>query len=73
MALADEIDAMLRAHLKKSADQDESASGTQALIAAAHRIDDLIHHRRLALKAEASVTGRRENILFPAAMLGDGS
>jgi len=43
------------------------------LIAAAHRIDDLIHHRRLALKAEASVTGRRENILFPAAMLGDGS
>jgi hypothetical protein len=73
MVLEDEIDAMLPAHLKKSADQDESASGTRALIAAAHRIDDLIHHRRLALKAEASVTGRRENILFSAAMLGDGS
>jgi hypothetical protein len=59
MALEDEIDTMLRAHLKKSVDQDENASETQALIAAAHRIDNLIHHRRLALKAEASVTGRR--------------
>jgi hypothetical protein len=31
--LEDEIDTMLRAHLKKSADHDESASEIQALIA----------------------------------------
>jgi hypothetical protein len=59
MTLEDEIDTMLRAHLKKSVDQDENASETQALIAAAHRIDNLIHHRRLTLKADASVTTGR--------------
>jgi hypothetical protein len=71
--IEDEIDTMLRAHLKKSADQDESASETPALIAAAHRIDNLIHRRRLALQAAASVARRWEDILSPAAMLGDGS
>jgi hypothetical protein len=39
--------------LARSADSDESASETHALIAAAHRLDNLIHHRRMALAASA--------------------
>ena len=36
-------------HCKKSTEQDESASDATALIAAAHRMDNLIHHRRTLL------------------------
>src|SRR6202021_919868 len=45
-AIEDDVDAVLRAQLLKSAEQEEGASDTTVLIAAAHRIDNLIHHRR---------------------------
>src|ERR1700760_4454099 len=48
-AIEEEIDTILRAQLARSADSEESASETQALIAAAHLLDNLIHHRRIAL------------------------
>jgi TRAP-type uncharacterized transport system substrate-binding protein len=54
-AIEDDVDAVLRAQLSKSAGQEEGASGATILIAAAHRIDNLIHHRRtLLLAAKAS-------------------
>ena len=49
--IEDEVDAILRAQLARSADQDDSASDIQALIAVAHRLDNLIHHRRTVLAA----------------------
>jgi hypothetical protein len=52
-AIEDEVDAVLRAELLKSAEQEEGASDTTALIAAAHRIDNLIHQRRMLLAAKA--------------------
>jgi TRAP-type uncharacterized transport system substrate-binding protein len=55
MAIEDEVDAIVRAELVKCADREESASETQALIAAAHRLDNLIHHRRIVLAARAPV------------------
>ena len=54
MAIEDEVDAILRAELLKSADRDERASETQALIAVVHRLDNLIHHRRTVLAAKAT-------------------
>jgi TRAP-type uncharacterized transport system substrate-binding protein len=48
-AIEEEIDMILRAQLARSADSEETASETQAMIAAAHRLDNLIHHRRIAL------------------------
>jgi TRAP-type uncharacterized transport system substrate-binding protein len=48
-SIEEEIDAILRNQLARSTDRDESASEAQALIAAAHRLDNLIHHRRIAL------------------------
>jgi hypothetical protein len=56
-AIEDEVDAIVRAQLVQSADRDESATETLALMSAAHRIDNLIHHRRAVLAAKASVTG----------------
>jgi TRAP-type uncharacterized transport system substrate-binding protein len=54
-AIEDDVDAVLRAQLMKSAEQEEGASDATVLIAAAHRIDNLIHHRRtLLLAAKAS-------------------
>jgi hypothetical protein len=50
-AIEDEVDTLLRAELLKSAAQDDGASDTRVLIAAAHRIDNLIHHRRTLLLA----------------------
>ena len=50
-AIEDDVDAVLRAQLLKSAEQEEGASDTTVLIAAAHRIDNLIHHRRTLLLA----------------------
>jgi molybdopterin synthase catalytic subunit len=57
MAIEDEVDAILRTELLKSADRDESASETQALIAVAHRLDNLIHHRRTVLAVKAPPIG----------------
>jgi hypothetical protein len=48
-SIEEEVDAILRAQLARSIGQEESASEAQALIAAAHRLDNLIHHRRMAL------------------------
>jgi TRAP-type uncharacterized transport system substrate-binding protein len=55
--IEDEVDAMLRAQLAKSTGADESGPEAQALIAAAYRLENLIHHRRLVLAAGASVGG----------------
>ena len=48
-SIEEEVDAILRNQLARPTDRDESASEAQALIAAAHRLDNLIHHRRMAL------------------------
>jgi TRAP-type uncharacterized transport system substrate-binding protein len=66
-AIEEEVDIMLRAQLAK-ADRDEAASDIQAMIAAAHRIDHLIHQRRRLL-----VNKKAGECPSPAAMLGDGS
>lgn len=50
-AIEEHVDAVLRTQLLKSAEQEESGSDTTVLIAAAHRIDNLIHHRRTLLLA----------------------
>jgi TRAP-type uncharacterized transport system substrate-binding protein len=52
-SIEEEIDKILHEQLARSADSDESASETHALIAAAHRLDNLIHRRRMALAARA--------------------
>jgi TRAP-type uncharacterized transport system substrate-binding protein len=52
-AIEEEIDTILHGQLARSADSEEGASETHALIAAAHRLDNLIHHRRMALVARA--------------------
>ena len=72
-AIEDEVDAIVRAELMKSVDRDDSAPAAQALIAAAHRLDNLIHHRRLVLAARAAAAGSAGKYLSSAAMLGDGS
>jgi hypothetical protein len=54
-AIEEEIDTILRAQLARSSDSEESASETQALIAAAHRLDNLIHHRRIALAGRTPI------------------
>jgi TRAP-type uncharacterized transport system substrate-binding protein len=56
MAIEDEVDAIVRAQLVQSADKEESGPETLALMSAAHRIDNLIHHRRAVLAAKVSVT-----------------
>ncbi|MDB5603263.1 MAG: TRAP-type uncharacterized transport system substrate-binding protein [Bradyrhizobium sp.] len=56
-AIEDEVDAILRAELMRSADREEGASDSSALIAAAHRLDNLIHHRRMVLAARGSPNG----------------
>jgi TRAP-type uncharacterized transport system substrate-binding protein len=57
MAIEDEVDSIVRVHLVKSMDRDESGSETSALMSLAHRVDNLIHHRRAVLAAKASVAG----------------
>jgi TRAP-type uncharacterized transport system substrate-binding protein len=52
-SIEEEIDEILHDQLARSADSDESASETHALIAAAHRLDNLIHRRRMTLAARA--------------------
>jgi TRAP-type uncharacterized transport system substrate-binding protein len=57
MAIEDEVDTIVRAHLVKSTDRDEGGSETSALMSVAHRVDNLIHHRRAVLAAKASAVG----------------
>jgi TRAP-type uncharacterized transport system substrate-binding protein len=57
-AIEDQVDAILRAQLAKSAGGDEGTPETQALIAAAHRLDNLIHHRRTLLVTRMPVSGK---------------
>jgi hypothetical protein len=54
-AIESEVDSLLRAQLARTAGQEEGASQAQALIAAAQRLDNLIHHRRVVLAGLASV------------------
>jgi len=51
--IEDEVDDILRAQLAKSADGDDGGAEAAALISAAHRLDNLIHHRRALLAAKA--------------------
>jgi TRAP-type uncharacterized transport system substrate-binding protein len=53
MAIEDEVDDVVRAQLMKSTVSDESASEISALMSVAHRLDNLIHHRRTILAARA--------------------
>jgi TRAP-type uncharacterized transport system substrate-binding protein len=53
-AIEDEVDTIVRAELQKTGNRDENPLETSALIAAAHRIDNLIHHRRTVLAANAA-------------------
>ena len=48
-----EVDGVLREHLARTAGKEEGASEAHALIAAAQRLDNLIHHRRTVLATEA--------------------
>ena len=54
-AIENEVDSLLRAQLARTAGQEEGASEAQALIAAAQRLDNLIHHRRVMLAGRAGV------------------
>jgi TRAP-type uncharacterized transport system substrate-binding protein len=56
-AIEDDVDAVLRAQLLRPAEQEEGASDPAVLIAAAHRIDNLIHHRRTQLLAAKTQAG----------------
>jgi TRAP-type uncharacterized transport system substrate-binding protein len=55
--IENEIDDLLRAQLAKTAGEEEGASEAQALIAAAHRLDNLIHHRRMVLAGRTAMSG----------------
>ena len=59
-AIEDELDTIIRSQLLKSAGADDSASDVAALVAAAHRLDNVIHHRRAILAAAASLSGKAE-------------
>jgi TRAP-type uncharacterized transport system substrate-binding protein len=48
-AIENEVDSLLRTQLARTAGQEEGAAEAQALIAAAQRLDILIHHRRVML------------------------
>jgi TRAP-type uncharacterized transport system substrate-binding protein len=52
--IEEEVDGILRDQLARTASREEGASEAQALIAAAHRLDNLIHHRRARLAAPAA-------------------
>jgi TRAP-type uncharacterized transport system substrate-binding protein len=55
--LEDDVDVMLRAHLAKSGNDEESGPESLALIALAQRLDNLVHHRRVVLAARVSDRG----------------
>jgi TRAP-type uncharacterized transport system substrate-binding protein len=50
--IENEVDALVRAHLVKATTGDEGAMDIPALFAAAHRVDNLIYHRRAVLAAQ---------------------
>jgi hypothetical protein len=52
--IEDEVDAILQAELAATRGGDEDTSDAAALIAAAQRIDNLVHHRRAMLAAKAA-------------------
>jgi TRAP-type uncharacterized transport system substrate-binding protein len=52
-----EVDGILRQQLARTAGREEGAWEAQALIMAAHRLDNLIHHRRTLLAGQAGQTG----------------
>ena len=54
-AIEHEVDSLLRAQLARTAGQEDGASEAHALIAAAQRLDNLIHHRRVVLAGRAGV------------------
>jgi len=58
-AIEDEVDAILRNQLARSGVRDDNASEAQALIAVAHRLDNLIHHRRMVLAQKTLPPGAR--------------
>jgi TRAP-type uncharacterized transport system substrate-binding protein len=60
-ALEDEVDTTVRAQLVKSAASDDSAADNAALIAAAHRLDNLIHNRRTFLAARSPSVEKADN------------
>lgn len=53
-AIEEEIDDMLKEQLAMSASRDGNALDISTLNAAAHRLDNLIHHRRVILAANAA-------------------
>jgi TRAP-type uncharacterized transport system substrate-binding protein len=55
--IEDEIEAQLRAHLAKSADDEEHRTEALALIGIAQRLDNLVHHRRATLAAKVPANG----------------
>jgi TRAP-type uncharacterized transport system substrate-binding protein len=59
-AIEEEADAILGTRLAGSAGRGERAPDAAALIAAAHRLDNLIHQRRMMLATRASPVGKAE-------------
>ena len=55
--IENKVDGLLRARLAKTSGEEEGASEAQALIAAAHRLDNLIHHRRMVLAGRTAMSG----------------
>ena len=55
--IEDDIDVMLRAHLAKSAGDEEGETEALAFIALAQRLDNLVHHRRVVLSARGVTPG----------------
>jgi hypothetical protein len=58
--IEDDIDAMLRAQLAKSGNDEESGTEALALIALAQRLDNLVHHRRVVL-ASVIASGAKQS------------
>jgi hypothetical protein len=56
-AIEDDVEAILQARIAGSAAREEDTSDLPALIAAAQRVDNLIHLRRVVLAANAGPTG----------------
>jgi hypothetical protein len=53
MAIEVEVDDVVRAQLMKSTASDDGSPEISALMSVAHRLDNLIHHRRTVLAARA--------------------
>jgi hypothetical protein len=48
-AIEAEVDGSLRARIASTASDEENAADVAVLISAVHRLDNLIHHRRMIL------------------------